>query len=158
MTSAVATQKLGSRAFRVMYDHDPGGTSATIVSPDGGTTIRTLDLRDYHRFGVLAMISVLGTGGAITKVEIIASAATDMSNAEVIKDSGTVDADAIGDQVFLECSAAEVSKIGAGAGKDLRYVAGRITMDAADAEAVVYYEGCDPRFPRDGLTPSTTIA
>lgn len=158
MASAVDTQHLASNAFRRLYDHDPGGTSATIVSPDGGTTKRTLDMSLYGRFGVAAMISVLGTSGALTKLEIIASAAADMSSPEVIKDSGTVDADAVGDQLFEECTAEEVADIAASSGKALRYVAGRITMDAADAECVVYYEGACPRYPKENLTPDSVIA
>lgn len=154
MSSAVATQKLGTRNFYKGYMHDPDATTAQIVTPDGGTTKRTLDLRDYHHFAVLAMIHALGTAGAITKVEIIASASSDMSSEVVVKDSGTIDADAEEDQVFLECSAAEVAKLLASA----RYVAARITMDAADAECIVFYIGGDARFKYDQLTPDTTIA
>lgn len=154
MASAVDTQKIASRMFVKNYDHDPGGTTAVIVSPDGGTTIRTLDMRDYKHFGVLAMISVLGTAGAITKLEIIASESSDMSSPVVVKDSGTVDADAVEDQLFLECTAEEIAKLLA----DARYVAGRVTMDAADAEAVVTYIGIPGRFKYEDLTPATTIA
>lgn len=158
MASTVDTQKLGSRAFRAMYDHDPGGTSAVITSPDGGTTIRTIDLGKFSKFLAMAALTVPGTSGAITKLEIIASAASDMSSPEVIKDSGTVDADAAGDWLKEECTAEEVADIAASSGKALRYVAARLTMDADDAEACVYYEASGARHSYEDLTAETSIA
>lgn len=158
MASSVETQKIRSSQKIEMWDHDPGGTSATIVSPDGGTTKRTVDLRDVSCFAVAAALTVPGTSGAITKLEIIASAASDMSSPVVIKDSGTVDADAAGDWLIEECTAEEVAQLGSENSKDLRYVAGRITMDAGDAEACVVYLQTKRRFSYKNLTPATTIA
>jgi hypothetical protein len=158
MASAVDTQKIASNQQIQMWDHDPGATTAIVVSPDGGTTKRTVDMRDFSRFGVGAAITVLGTGGAITKLEIIASAASDMSSPVVVKDSGTVDADAVGDWLFEECTAEEIAQLASEAGVRYRYVAGRLTMDAADAEACVVYLAGGARFPRKDLTAATTIA
>lgn len=157
MASAVATQHIRSKWQIQMWDHDPGATTAVIVSADGGTTPRVVDCSVVRKFGVAAAISVLGTGGAITKLEIIASAASTMSSEEVIKDSGTVDADAVGDWLMEECTMEEVAHIASTSGKRLRYLAGRITMDAADAEAVAVYL-IEPDAPRLDLTPATTIA
>lgn len=160
MASSLATEYLGSRLKIVSYDHDPDGTSATIVSPDGGTTPRVWDMRDFERFGLIAMASTL-TGNGITKVEIIASASDDMSSPVVVKDSGTVAADAVGDQVFLELHQSELGQLSGdndlAAGAGLRYVAGRITMHNSADEAVVTYIGV-PVNPQSGLTPATTIA
>lgn len=158
MASPTATEHIGSQQLVQMWDHDPGGTSATVVSPDGGTTVRSVDMRDYYVFGVGAMSSTL-TGAGITKLEIIAATDSAMSaNVTVIKDSGTVAADAVGDWVFQECTAAEVAQEGAdGAITGLRYVAGRITVANAADEAVVIYVGL-PNRPQDNLTPAATIA
>jgi hypothetical protein len=146
MPSAVSTEKIGSRIFVKSYDHDPGATTAIVVSPDGGTTKRTADMGLYERFAVLAKPTVVGAGG-LTKLEIIASAAADMSNPVVVKDSGTVAGDALDDNVFAECTAAEVKTLG----DTLRYVAGRLTMATATDEASVTYIGW-PRNAKTGLT------
>jgi hypothetical protein len=156
MASAVATQKIRSKLKITGVDHDPGGTTAILAGPDGGTTPAVVDLSTIEHFAVMAMISVLAAG-AITKLEIIASATSDMASAEVIKDSGAVLADANGDWVIEECSVEEIAQIGAVAGKALKYVCARITMSNAGSEAVVFYIGL-PRAPRLDLTPATTIA
>src|SRR5690606_36923391 len=132
------------------HDHDPGATTAIIVSADGGTTKKYLDMRDYLNFAVSAALSVPGTSGAITKLEIVASATDDFASVVVVKDSGAVDADAVGDFLVEECTAEEVAQLGTDNGVDLRYVAGRLTMDAADAEAAVTYIAI-PRYPRKDL-------
>lgn len=157
--SSVSFDKLAPAAKRVLYDHDPGGTSATIVTPDGGTTERIWDMREFECFGVLAMSTVLA-GNGITKVEIVASDSADMStNLTVVKDSGTIAADAVGDQAWLECHQSELAQLSTdnAISPGLRYVAARITCQNAGDEAVVLYEG-KPKRPRDGLTPATTIA
>ena len=155
MASPQASQHLGSCLFGALYDHDPGATSATLVSPDGGTTIRYVDMRDYSHFMALAMSSTL-TGAGITKAEIVASATIAFSAVTVIKDSGIVAADAVGDYVKLECSAEEIAQEAIGAGVELRYVAVRLTCANAADEAVVAYIA-KPRHAVLDLT-ATTIA
>lgn len=157
MASAVSTQHIRARQKIEMWDHDPGATTAIIVSPDGGTTKRTVDLRDYGKFSCAAMLTVPGASGSITKLEIIASAAATMTSEEVVKDSGTIAADAVGDWAIEECTAEEVAQLGSETGKALRYVAGRLTIADATAEAAVVYISY-PDFPRKDLTPATTIA
>lgn len=157
MVSPQASDKLSSGYLHQMWDHDPGATTAIVVSPDGGTTKRVLDMRDYLNVQVGAALTVIGSASGITKLEIIASAAADMSSPEVIKDSGAIAADAIGDWAQLECTAEEVAQIATDSSKALRYVAGRLTCSHAADEAAVYYFAI-PRYPRRGLTPATTIA
>lgn len=147
MPSNVSSETIGSRIFAQAYDHDPGATSAIITSPDGGTTIRTLDLKDYSNFAVQARPTVVG-GNGITKLEILASAASTMSSPVVVKDSGAIQADSLNDTVFLECTAEEVVQLG----ESLRYVAARLTMATSTDEANVTYLSTQPRFPRSGLT------
>lgn len=151
MASAVSTEKIGSRLKVISYDHDPGATAATLAGPDGGTTIRYFDMRDYSVFGVLVKPNVVAAGGT-TKVEIVASATTAFSSVTVIKDSGVVAADALDDNVFLECTDAEVVHLGS----TLRYVAARVTNATATDEATVTYIGI-PKRPASGLT-ATAIA
>lgn len=151
MASALSISKLFANAMIQMWDHDPGATSAVICSPDGGTTKRVVDLRDYEGFAVVAMSSTL-TGAGITKLEIVASEdSAGATNLTVVKDSGTVAADAVGDFVALECTAEELAQLD----PDLRYVAARLTCANAADEAVVTYIRHKPRFATSGLTANT---
>lgn len=158
MASPQASDKWLTRNKLQIWDHDPGSTSATVITPDGGTTERWADMRDFSGFVCAAMSSTLN-GNGITKLEIVANDESDGSGTDVvIKDSGTVAADAVGDWVVLECTVEELAQEGADNSVDLRYVAGRITVaDAAD-EAVVVYIRTEPRWAYDALTPATTIA
>lgn len=156
MASAVATQKIRSELKVETWDHDPGATTAIVTSPDGGTTLRYVDMSVFRHFAAVALVTI-PAAGALTLLEIIASEATTMASPEVIKTSGTIAADAVGDWAMEECSAEEVAAIGATAGKSLRYVAARLTMSNAGAEAVVTHIAL-PVYPRRDLTPATTIA
>ncbi len=155
MASALSVEHFGSRFKMAAYDHDPGATTATLCSPDGGTTIRYFDGKELRKFGVIAKPTVVG-GGGLTKVEIVASATTAFSSVTVIKDSGTVAADALDDYVFLECTAEEVAHLAASGGVDLRYVAARLTNATETDEVAVVYIG-EPIREYSGLT-ATTIA
>jgi hypothetical protein len=147
MPSAVSTEKIFANQKIQMFDHDPGATTAIIVSPDGGTTKRTVDGRDAENFAVIAKPTIVG-GNGIVKLEIIASASSDMSSPVVVKDSGAVVADSLNDYVALECSMAEVRHLGAG----LRYLAGRITMATATDEAAATYIQDGLRFAGEAQT------
>lgn len=153
MPAAPATDKLGSRYYLKLYDHDPDTASAQIATNDGGTTLRTLDMKDYSCFAVKCMSSTL-TGAGPTLVEIVASDSSDMStNVTQVKTSGTVAADAVGDEVFLECDASELSQLSSDNGytPGLRYVAARVTVANSADECVIAYFAV-PKYPRDGLT------
>jgi len=157
MVSPQGFNKLGSNAGIEKWDHDPGATTAIIVSPDGGTTKRFVDMRDFERFAVAAMVTIVAAGG-MTKLEIVAADDATGTNTIVIKDSGTIAADAVGDWAFEECSAAEVEQESNDAGFASRFVAGRITMATSTDEAAVTYIPTRPKFPQKDLTPATTIA
>lgn len=114
------------------------------------------DMRDYETFSAIAF-NIAMTGAGITKVEIVAADDTSGTNITVIKDSGTVAADALGDFVALECSAAEIRQESEDAGLSLRYVNLRLTAaNAADDQGAVFIRS-DARHTSDGLT-ATTIA
>jgi hypothetical protein len=151
MASAVSSEKIGSSIYVKSYDHDPGATTAILAGPDGGTTIRYLDMKEYDAVGVMVKPNVVAAGGT-TKVELVASATTAFSSVTVVKDSGTVAADALDDNVFLECTASEVVQLGA----TLRYVAARLTNATNTDEATVTYIGI-PKRKYTGLT-ATAIA
>lgn len=134
MPSAIDSQKLGSTLFVKSYDHDPGATSATLAGPDGGTTIRYVDMGAYENLMVVVKPNVVG-GGGLTKLELVASATAAFSSVTVVKDSGTVAGDALDDNVVLECTAQELTQLG----ESLRYVAARLTMATGTDEATVTY-------------------
>ncbi len=152
MASALSTLKWLANLLIQMWDHDPGATTAKLVSPDGGTTIRYLDMGLYSRFAVAAYPSVIG-GGGLTKLEIVASSDAAFTAPVVVKDSGVIAADALGDWAVLECTAEEIVQLG----DDLQYVAGRLTQATATDEAAVMYLA-KPRFTHKDVTPATTIA
>lgn len=136
--TSIETQRIGSRFFIDTFDHDPGGTSATVVSPDGGTTKYIQDMRDFRGVLYHAETSVSGSSSGITKAEIVAyEDSAGAGTGYVVKDSGTVAADAVGDIVRVECTAAEIAQIGAENDKNLRYVTLRLTCSNAGDEARV---------------------
>jgi len=144
MPSLVAPDKIAANNKIAMYDHDPDATTAVIVSGDGGTTKRYVDGRDAEYFGVVAMTTV----GEIAKLEIVAATDAAFTSPVVVKDSGAVAADAVGDYVVQECTMAEVAHLGSG----LRYLAGRITMTTATDEAAVTYIQTGLRHAATGST------
>jgi hypothetical protein len=157
MASAVAEQHICSKYLFQVWDHDPGTTNAIVATPDGGTTDRYVDMRDYERFAAIALATVVAAGG-LTKLEIVASSDTAGADLTVIKDSGTIAADsALNDWAILECSADELAQAGAASSLNLRYVAARLTNATNTDECVVIYFGISNR-PHLDLTPATTIA
>jgi hypothetical protein len=126
MASALDSQKFGSKNAVTMYDFDPGATTATDVG--------WVDLRDYEGIHVSAMVSV-GTGG-ISSFKILSNSASDGSGVDVeIKASTPTTADAVGDTVHLEATAAEVGSLDA----DGRYVSAQLALATATDECVVTY-------------------
>ena len=154
MASAQASMKLFANAKIEMWDHDPGGTAAAVVTPDAGTTVRYVDMRDYNGFAVVAMATVLG-GANMTLLEIVAADDAAGTNVTIVKTSGVLAADAVGDFACEECTAEEIAQLSEAAGYSLRYVAGRITCANAGDELVVTYIRHQPKFPASGLTADT---
>lgn len=150
MASAVATEKIGANLFVQSYDHDPGSTAATLGSPDGGTTIRYMDAKDYSVMGVQVRPTIITT--SLTRVELVASATTSFSSVTVVKDSGAVVMDSLNDTYFLECTDAELAQLGA----TLRYVGVRITATTSTDEANFTFIGI-PKRAYTGLTPANAI-
>lgn len=152
MATAVTSNKIAGRMALKLYDHDPGSTAARIVSGDGGTTKNYLDMSQYENFGLLVMNSVSTSASGPTLVEIIAAEDSTGTNATAILTSGTVASVTVGDNVFLECTAAQIKEVGAAAGYNLRYVTGRITCSNSGDECVVLMGRFNPKHPASGLT------
>lgn len=150
MASAVTTSQMFGNLAMITYDHDPGATSALITSPDGGTTKRYLAIKDYGWFGGLVMATIATTGP--TLVEIVAATDSSGTNVTQVVSSGTVAADAVGDFVAIECTAAQIKEVGDAAGYTFTHFGIRITCgNSGDECAVTYIRGL-PRFPQSGLT------
>lgn len=154
MVSLVDTNFVGSNIYVELCDHDPGGTTAILLSADGGTTKKYLDMRNFLHAAFKWGLTIPASGSGITKVELVAASDVAFTSPVVVKDTGTIDADAVMDQGLLECSAEELMKLG----QDLRYVTLRITCSNAGDEAVVAMIGMKPRFAVDELTPALSIA
>lgn len=150
MASAVTTNKFKSKNKMVMYDHDPGVDTALITSPDGGTTKRYLAMAGYEGFAAQVM-STIATGGP-SLVDIVGATDSAGTNETVIVTSGTVDADAVGDGVHIECTAEQVREVGAAAGYNFTHIGVRITCQNAADECAVAYILFNALFEKDGLS------
>jgi len=155
MASPQGSNKVFANQKIEMFDHDPDGTAAAVITPDAGTSERWVDMSCYGSFAALAMSSTLA-GNGITLIEIVANDKSDGSGTTVvIKTSGVVAADAVGDYVVEECTAEEIAQEGADNSVDLRYVACRLTVHNVADEAVATYIRSNPRFAENGLTADT---
>jgi hypothetical protein len=152
MASAVTSAKISPNWAILSYDHDPGATTAQIVTPDGGTTKRLVALRDYELFGVACMTSVSASSSGATLVDIVACTDSAGTNATTVVSSGTVAADAVGDFVWVECTAAQVKEQGDSDGRVYTHVGARITCSNSGDECVVTYLRGNSKYPTAGLT------
>jgi hypothetical protein len=152
MASAVTSNKIFANAALKLFDHDPGGTGAVVVSGDGGTTKNYLPMKDYGNFVVEAMNSVSASASGPTLVEIVAATDSTGTDATAIVTSGTVASVTVGDNVAVECTAEQIREVGIAAGKNFTHVTGRITCSNAGDECVVLMGRFNPRFPASGLT------
>lgn len=157
MATAQTMERWRSRNAFTLYDHDPGASTAVLVSADGGTTKNFVDMRDYEQFVVLAMVTV-GTGG-ITTVAIVAAEDTAGTNQQtIVTVGGALDADALGDYIIAECTAEQIAAVGAAAGYNLRYVSALITCGNNGDEALVGFIRTGAKRATSALTPQYSIA
>lgn len=151
MPSAVEVQKIRSRFLIEPNFHNPGATGAVIATPDTGTTLHVVDMKDYTSFGV--MVTPAAVTGDVTLVEIVAATDAAMTTPVQVKTSATVALDIGGDYAYLECHADELPALGDG----LRYVAARITNDNAANDQTVFYIA-ESKHPGDSLFAETVQA
>lgn len=144
MAAATQAARISSRLFAKPYDHDPGGTTAILVGPDGGTTIRYVDLKDVDdAIGILVRPTIVG-GNGVTLVEIVADVDTTFAtHLTVIRTSGATTTTTLDGYVWVECNVQEIRQLSEAAGYGptggLRYVSVRITMATGTDEADVVF-------------------
>lgn len=143
MASPQASQKLGSSILIKAYDFDPGGTAATDISWQ--------DMRDFGTFGVV-FTRTIGTGN--TTFAIIANASSDGSGSDVTIKTHAVgsEPDAVGDMLWLECTAEELAQEGEDNSVALRYVSASISVATGTDEGTVHYIFGAPRWSYKDLT------
>lgn len=150
MASAAPAHHLLATLQVQMFDHDPGRTDATITNAAGTTvaSIKGQDMRDVSHFLVAAAPSVIV--GGMTELEIVAATDSSFTTPVIIKTSGTVANDALGDYTVLECTVEDLQAVSTA---DLRYAAARMTCSNAGDACVVIYVAKSKR-PRLNLTAS----
>lgn len=145
MASSQSVEKTASRCKVKHYDFDPDATTETFV------TNGWQDMRDFG----CALVQFFRTIGTSTlTLALYASESSSGAGSPVLVKSKTFTAgqpDAVGDQVFLECTAEEIrsvdtSKVG------LRYLNAKLSFATNTDEGVVGFVLTDPRFEYSGLT------
>ncbi len=152
MATAVTSQKLASSMALKLFDHDPGASSAVVVSGDGGTTKNYLAMAGYEYFGLLVMNSVSTSASGPTLVEIVAAESSTGTNVTAILTSGTIASLTVGDNIWLEVTAAQIKEVGAAAGFNFTHVTGRIICSNSGDECVVLMARSGAKFPQLNLT------
>jgi hypothetical protein len=145
MASPQSSEKIASKIKLYAYDFDPDSGSATDVA--------WVDMQNFHKFGALVFRSV-GTG-TIQGFTLLANNASDGSGTDITIKSHALGSapDAVGDFIFLECTAEEIAQEAADAGiTGARYVSANIDLQTSTDECVVVYIFTDPRFAYDQLT------
>lgn len=143
MASTVATEKLTANLAVTHYDFDPNVDTAVDVA-----------WVDMHNFGhfLCSFFRTVGTGD-VDGFKILANSASDGSGTDVeikVHALGS-QPNAVGDYVFLECTAAEIAALGS----NLRYVSASLELATSTDEAVVtYIRGC-PRNAHADLSVDT---
>jgi hypothetical protein len=145
MASPQARDKFLANQAMQMYDFDPDGTDPVDVA--------WVDMQNYRTF-VVGLFRSVGTG-SVAAFKILANPNSDGSGTDVeVKAHALGSApDAVGDQIWLECSAEEIMQEANDAGvANCRYVSASIDLATGTDECVVLYIRAHPRFAYDNLT------
>lgn len=153
MASAVTSQKIASNMAIKSYDHDPGATTATDLT--NGSTAVYLPIAMFEHFGVGCMTSVSASSSGPSLVDIVACTDSSGTDATTVVSSGVVDADAVGDFVWVECTAAQIKEVGDAAGKVFTHFTAQITCSNSGDECVVTLVRGQPKFPQKDLTATS---
>ena len=140
MAIASASSHLLDNLAITQYDFDPDD-----ADPDD---VAWVDMRDFAWL-VAIFFRTVGTGNLDT-FEILGNPESDGSGTDVNIKVHAVDNEpnAVGDYIFLECSALELQAAGA----DLRYVTANVEFQTNTDEGVVTYIRSAGRFHRRGLS------
>jgi hypothetical protein len=131
MVSTFNGQKLRSKAARRLYDFDPGATTLTDIG-----WVSAVGLLEF----LCGFFRTIGTGAV--EFKILGNTAADGSGTDVELKAHAVAAepDAVGDQIWLEISAAEIAEQAAAAGVDIVAISAAVSVATATDEGVVLYE------------------
>jgi hypothetical protein len=146
MSSSVVVQKFLSRNKMDLFAHDPADSTVA-------TEIGWVDMRDYDGIVLVALNTAL-TGNGVVTFKAFASENSDGSGTPTLIKSAAdpTDADAEGDYLVLEVSAAEIAQAAAEESKALRYVSAELDMQNAADEAAVVYVRFGARHAQGDLT------
>lgn len=113
------------------YDFDPDVDTAVDVA--------WVDMRDFDKI-LATFFRTVGTS-ALDTFKILGNAESDGSGADVIIKTHAVanEPNALGDYIYLECTAEEIAQEGADAGEDVRYVTISAEFATSTDEGVVTY-------------------
>lgn len=149
MASAIATNKLRCEIAARTYIHDPADATTDVI-------IAWVDMRDFLNFMALCTFES-GTGVLTFRIMASESSTGAGSPIEVKAHAAPTAADAVNDQLALECSASELAELGIATGVDLRYVGVMLDCDAAGDICAVTYIRTPAKVATAGLTPSSLI-
>lgn len=128
MASVQAVEKLSSMLKVIAYDFDYAADPVDVA---------WVNMRDVEHFMAVVFRSV-GTGD-IDGFKLLANPNSDGSGTDVevkAASASLIDtADAVGDQVFLECSASELAALGS----NLLYLSANLELETSTDECVVIY-------------------
>lgn len=153
MATAVTSQKIFGEASIKNYDHDPGATTAIVVSGDGGTTKNYVSMVGWENFVLDVMNSVSTSSSGPTTVSIVAAEDSTGTNKTIVLTTtpGTPSTH-VGDNIVLEVTAAQIKEVGDAGGFKFTHVTGEITCSNAGDECVVGQHRFRPKFPQKDLT------
>lgn len=152
MATAVTSQKLGSIMAVESYDHDPGATTAVVLT--NGTTERWVAMRDFGAVGVIAKPTVVAAGG-LTLLEIVAATDSTGTDETLVLASATLTANGLDEYAWLEVTQDQIKECGVAAGKNFTHVSARLTMATATDEACVTIIRALPKRAYANLTASS---
>ena len=136
MASAQAPQCIHANQYIRMYEHDPDGTSATLVT---GAATPGIDMSLYSHISISGMTTVSASSSGISKVEIIAADDAALTTNVVVVEEASATADAVGDTIVVEATAEQIGKLADDNGYDTRYAGARLTCSNSGDEAAVTY-------------------
>lgn len=141
-------QKFMSRNVMKHYDVDPSGDTTAAFD------VAWVDMRDYEGF-IASFFRTVGTD-ALDTFSIIANSESDGGGTDatiiVGMPAAAEEPNAVGDQIFIECSAEQLASLSTSATGKLRYVSISIEFATGTDEAVVTYVRYGTRNAKDGLT------
>ncbi len=149
-----SSQSIRSR-FRMKQARSSSGTTRK------GTIITTVnDIKN-----IIGLVNMITVTGAITNVQIIGNiTAAGDSTEYVIKETGTIAADANDDQVALECTAEEIMEVMyrdpgvADRATKVEFLSVYVKATCNNADVINIATIVEDLHPRLNLTPETTIA